>query len=398
MNFLSIVFCKLRFQISRLQMPLEPIVYDTKFRLGGMTIADYYERYVITRELRGYRLWHVSFVILKPLRVRKVGFFRYKLAAVLAARTGNSYGIWAVESLFPSNQFIPTPGRFELELRVEAVAKADRLDDFEKLECAWPGWMVYTTKHGRRYLDIEHPDKCQFEVCNDGDGFAKAVALPYPVFYNLNDYLSRLSVIHQGKQVERLQSIMAQNIFRMADEAKWLFDQFPHPLVGRKFGRCVDWTLDEAGLSTLDALEHQEQVFAAESRDSETDEESENSPVVALDEQQEIVLFGSAKAASEIAWMLRGDWDGSTGVAFAETDGAAIKTATKLLETEFCEVGDYCYLSQECQYEPESDNVGADVSSDSIIPGLDELWANVLDESIISELNSYLIQDLFEDK
>ena len=132
---------------------------------------------------------------------------------------------------------------------------------------------------------------------------------------------------------------MTQNIFWLADETNLLFDYFPHPLGGRKCGRCVDLTVDEADLSML---EHQEQASATQNHVFDTDLEWDNSPTATLDDQLEVVLFGSAKAASEIAWMLRGDWDGFNGVVFSESDSAALATATKLLETEFCQVGAYC--------------------------------------------------------
>jgi len=188
--------------------------------------------------------------------------------------------------------------------------------------------------------------------------------------------------------VERKQSIMAQNIFWMVDEAKLLFDYFPHPLGGKKCRRCVDLMLDEAGLSML---EHQEQAITTQSHVFDTDLELENSSDVRLEEQTEVLLFGSAKAASEIAWMLRGNYDGSNGVISSEPDSAALATATKLLETEFCQVGDYCSCSNRDFY----------LNQDPENKQAQELefteFSDTLDELIIAELDYPLAENYLTD-
>jgi len=333
LSFLSIFFYKLCFQLSRLQMPIEPIVYDTKFQLEGSNLTDYHTRYIVTRESRGYRLWHISFTILELLRVRKVGFFRHKLAAVLAARAGNKYGIWAVQTLFSDGKVIPTAGKFELDLRVEAVAKAENSDDFTKLESAWPGWLRYSTKHGVRAIDIENPDECYFEVLTDGAGFAKAVFLPY-ILLRYSDYYPSptLLVYSCFLQKEAIDAGYAKAV-SLENRFKYLEIE----------------SVRSASPAELE-YQNQEQAINNESLDSETCEDWVNSSTVALDDQAKIVLFGSAKAASEIAWMLRADWDRCNGVVFNVPDGIAIETATKLLETELCEVGDNCPCSERDVY------------------------------------------------
>lgn len=176
---LYLSFCKLRFQLSRLQLPIEPIVYDTKLQLGEQT--DFYERYLITRELRGYRLWHVSFSILKPLSVEKKQLFDNKLAAVLAARAENYCAIRAVQVLLSRKNVRPVFGKLELKIIAKAVAETDGLDNFSELGYTWPGYVEYKTTHGTRCLNVEEPEACLFEVTKNGGGFAKAVKLPYMV-------------------------------------------------------------------------------------------------------------------------------------------------------------------------------------------------------------------------
>lgn len=55
--------------------------------------------------------------------------------------------------------------------------------------------------------------------------------------------------------------------------------------------------------------------------------------------QESILLFDSIAAASEIALMLNGEWDGCNGVIMAKCDEVAVETATKLLETTWCYQG-----------------------------------------------------------
>ena len=80
---LSVFSWKVRFELSRLWMPIEPIVYDSKFNPGDVT--DYYERYIVTHEIRGYRLWHISFFVFDPLKIRKLDLFSDKSLAVKVA-------------------------------------------------------------------------------------------------------------------------------------------------------------------------------------------------------------------------------------------------------------------------------------------------------------------------
>jgi len=72
------------------------------------------------------------------------------------------------------------------------------------------------------------------------------------------------------------------------------------------------------------------------------------------DNESVTLLFNSRKAAQEVAWMLRGEWDGCNGVSFDLLDEEAIITAAALQETGWCKPGDsyristnICFISQE---------------------------------------------------
>ena len=194
MKSLFITFCKLRFQLSRLLLPLEPIVYDTKFKPGE--VIDYYERYLVTRELRGYRLWNISFSVLKPLSVKKYELFDHKLTAVLAARAKSDYAICAIQMLLSRKNVPAIFGRLDLKLKAQAVAETDGLDEFVEVNYCWPGWLEYKTTHGIRILSVEEPEKCQFEVTENGDDFAKAVILPYIVYRYSDEYPDGTLVVY----------------------------------------------------------------------------------------------------------------------------------------------------------------------------------------------------------
>ncbi len=63
------------------------------------------------------------------------------------------------------------------------------------------------------------------------------------------------------------------------------------------------------------------------------------------------LLFSSALAAREGAYMLRGDWDGVNAVTIYQPDVVAVQNTLALLKlelgkelVEFCHTGDYCYL------------------------------------------------------
>lgn len=63
------------------------------------------------------------------------------------------------------------------------------------------------------------------------------------------------------------------------------------------------------------------------------------------------MLFSSALVAREVAYMLRGDWDGLNAVTIHQPDVVAIQNALALLklelgkeQVEFCHAGEDCYL------------------------------------------------------
>ena len=71
-------------------------------------------------------------------------------------------------------------------------------------------------------------------------------------------------------------------------------------------------------------------------------------PVVILDfpgaeidsSASETILFDSVEAAQEVAYVLRGTWDGCNGVELSEIDWQALKTSASLVDGQWCAVGD----------------------------------------------------------
>ncbi len=63
--------------------------------------------------------------------------------------------------------------------------------------------------------------------------------------------------------------------------------------------------------------------------------------LIGLEVKQEptILLFDSCEAASEIAFMLRGDWNNCNGVAVDKIDEIAIDTAANLIQAKWCYQG-----------------------------------------------------------
>jgi uncharacterized protein YjbI with pentapeptide repeats len=55
--------------------------------------------------------------------------------------------------------------------------------------------------------------------------------------------------------------------------------------------------------------------------------------------KESVLLFDSIAAASEIALMLNGQWDGCNGLIIAKCDEVAVNTATKLLQATWCYQG-----------------------------------------------------------
>jgi len=57
-----------------------------------------------------------------------------------------------------------------------------------------------------------------------------------------------------------------------------------------------------------------------------------------------IFLFESVKAAQEVAYALRGNWDSCNGVELMACDNSALKFAVALCNAEYCEVGNACNI------------------------------------------------------
>lgn len=97
MNF-SYIFWKVRFELSRLWLPINPIIYDSKYNPGDVT--DYYERYLITREIRGYRLWYIYFFVPDGLVVRKLMLFTDKNRVVCLVKQAVTEGNYCLNKFF----------------------------------------------------------------------------------------------------------------------------------------------------------------------------------------------------------------------------------------------------------------------------------------------------------
>lgn len=180
------VCCQLSFWLSHLKLPIEPKIYDSKFYPGDVT--DYYERYIVTRELGGYRVWHISYFVLGELWVKKLNLFPYPLVAIVAAKSSNRGSVSAIAALFAKTPALSCP--VNAPSYIYELAIAENLDEFvEVLHCDRT-CIEYATLYGRRVLDFENTKACYFQVeikrCDlhyacepTSQGFASAVRLPY---------------------------------------------------------------------------------------------------------------------------------------------------------------------------------------------------------------------------
>ena len=57
-------------------------------------------------------------------------------------------------------------------------------------------------------------------------------------------------------------------------------------------------------------------------------------------------LLNSVESAREVAFVLKGTWDGCNGVNLADCDYEALKLATALCNAEYCEMGGGCLIHQ----------------------------------------------------
>ena len=61
------------------------------------------------------------------------------------------------------------------------------------------------------------------------------------------------------------------------------------------------------------------------------------------------MLFSSAVAAREVAYMMRGDWDGLNAVTIYQPDAVAVLNALALLKLELgLEEVNYCHAGEDC--------------------------------------------------
>ena len=61
------------------------------------------------------------------------------------------------------------------------------------------------------------------------------------------------------------------------------------------------------------------------------------------------MLFSSVLAAREVAYMMRGDWDGVNAVTIYQPDAVAVQTALALLKLELgLEEVNYCHPGENC--------------------------------------------------
>lgn len=189
------VCCKLSFWLSHLKLPIEPRIYDSKFYPGDVT--DYYERYIVTRELGGYRVWHISYFVLGELWVKKLNLFAYPLAAIVAAKSSNQGRVSAIAALFAIKPILSCP--INATSYIYELAIAENLDEFVKVLYYDRTCIEYATIYGRRVLDFENKQACYFQVetercdphyCYEptSQGFANAVRLPYLIAGENNYY------------------------------------------------------------------------------------------------------------------------------------------------------------------------------------------------------------------
>lgn len=72
-------------------------------------------------------------------------------------------------------------------------------------------------------------------------------------------------------------------------------------------------------------------------------------PAFRLDAGKITMLFSSVLAAREVAYMLRGDWDGLNAVTIYQPDAVAVQNALALLKLELgLEEVSYCQLGEDC--------------------------------------------------
>lgn len=62
-----------------------------------------------------------------------------------------------------------------------------------------------------------------------------------------------------------------------------------------------------------------------------------------------VILFESITAAREVAYILRGEWDGYNSLFIRHLNTAAIELAASLIEAEFSYAGDCCYIQNRRQ-------------------------------------------------
>ncbi|WP_009631123.1 hypothetical protein [Synechocystis sp. PCC 7509] len=68
-----------------------------------------------------------------------------------------------------------------------------------------------------------------------------------------------------------------------------------------------------------------------------------------LDAGKITILFSSVLAAREVAYMLRGDWDGVNAVTIYQPDAVAVQNTLALLKLELGqEEVNYCYAGEDC--------------------------------------------------
>lgn len=73
-----------------------------------------------------------------------------------------------------------------------------------------------------------------------------------------------------------------------------------------------------------------------------------------MPENMDTYLFNSREVAQEVAWVLRGEWDGVNAVAWnlSDVDGIALSTAASLENAEYCRENAVCLLGMELEGSP----------------------------------------------
>lgn len=103
----------------------------------------------------------------------------------------------ASKKLLPAEELTAAVRQCAMPAAGEAIA--ERLDEFVELESHRPGVIEYCTVHGCRIVSSHRPELNLFVVLKKGQGFARAVPLPYVYSYNSKHKIPQLRVVEYNR-------------------------------------------------------------------------------------------------------------------------------------------------------------------------------------------------------